>query len=200
MRDVGRNKADLHEELIPISRIGGHRQPERSAGLIEGCPVGLEYRNAAVVGQLEECRLGSVRRAHGDLLVPAGLLDAQLFLEVTNYPLLNVRGLNEPRSALLDEAHRVEGGLQRPRGVVNEALLMPTDNRRAFGELELAGYHVRGQLDLYPRQAGLRLAAMQRHLRKVAHPVAFLPRARQDRDKKVDLIDDEGSLTRARLH
>jgi hypothetical protein len=118
-------RGSRQNELVSVGRIGSHREPERSARFVEACPADFDNRHAAVIGQPEEDRFGRVGRAHGDRVALACLLDAQRSFQVAERALVNALVHDEPGRALVNQAPRVERGLERIANAVDEALLMP---------------------------------------------------------------------------
>src|SRR5262249_2479091 len=112
---------------------------------------------------------------------------------------------DEPRRAPLYQAHGVEGGLQRPGGVVNEPLLVPAHHLCAFFDPQSPGEGVGGLLDLHPGRGAVWYPAGGRHLGGI--DTTFALTAADSRlwidsqrgDERFYLLDDEGSLAWAGL-
>src|ERR1035438_673080 len=156
IRETWRHFTDIDHELIAVSGIYADREAEGFLLLVEGGTHDFEHCHPTVFRKLEECCLFFIRRAHRDR-VPVGYLpDMEFFVQVGNRTLRYVDGLNEPQSAVLDQAHRVEGCLERPWPVVDVALLMPADDRCPRIDAENVSDSVVGPLHLHTRVARFR--------------------------------------------
>src|SRR5580693_5359438 len=82
--------SDFKKKLVPVRRIDGHAEPHGLPVTIVGRSGYLIHRNAAVRGQLEELRLGGVRRARGDSVAITDLVDVQGIGQVLYGSLVNV--------------------------------------------------------------------------------------------------------------
>src|SRR5689334_14713993 len=110
---------------IAVSRINANGEPETVTALVKADPEDFKHGDPAVFRDFEERNLRFVRRPDGNRVPVAALLDADVLREVDHRALGYVGGLEEAGSPLVGhQAHRVEGGLHRPRLLVDETLLV----------------------------------------------------------------------------
>lgn len=101
------------------------------------------------LAEAEEPLLVLVRDADLDLVVEADLAVAERLAQVGDRALGDVARREEPRRAAGGEVERVERGLQRPRAVVEEDLLVPGDELGAGVGLQVPGDDLGALLDLH---------------------------------------------------
>src|SRR5215469_3176523 len=201
--EPGRYLTDVDPEAVPVGGIDGDRQLNPVAVLVEADPVNLEHGDSSVTWELEEQRLVLLRRPHRDRVAIAGPREVTLPGEVGEGSLTDIHWHDEPRRTALHQTHGVEGGLQRPGGVIDEPLLVPAHHLRAWLEPQGLNYYLLGFLDLHTGLGAVRPAAGRRHLSDVdaVFPAAIGALvgadqvARKRRDERLHLLDDEGSLS-----
>jgi len=110
----------------------------------------------------------AVRYPSRDQVMQADLLDAEGVFDVPDYPAGNVFGYEQPvRAPLGDPLHRVEGGLQRPGGLIDRPLLVTADDHCSFVKPQVRSNPARGGLDFHARNGHVRLAPAFLYLRRV---------------------------------
>src|SRR5262249_50567033 len=163
-----------------------------------GDAVDVEDRDLAVSWNPEERCLLIVRWPYLDRVAVAGLLDAELFVQVDDGPLPYVRGLDQPCRTLQDQAHGIERGLEREGDAVDEALIVPADDLVALADPERVGDGLAGPLQLHPGIGHGRGPPTGLHLRDVDVLFAAAPAlyrvTSQRGDEGIDLLDHEGAL------
>jgi hypothetical protein len=129
--------ARFHLELVTVGGVDGHREPDRLAVFAVTGALELEDGDQRLVRQAEEAPLMPAGRPRGDHVAPSRLPDAKRGFEVLERPFsgpgAEVLGYEQGgRAALGRELHRVEDGLQGPRGPSDRPLLVAADDRCSF--------------------------------------------------------------------
>lgn len=197
--DFVRHLADVDDELIPVRRINADGQDEWCLVGVITRPACLDDRYASVIGQLETICLSLVGCANLDLVAPAHKLGAVL-AEVRDSSFSDISRLQKLDSALLDQPHRVEGSLQRPEPLINESLLVTTDDLGTSLKLEFRCQILICQLDLYARGRDFWPPEPRREFRSVRralyaeYPLDVSVGRGQRGNERIDPFRDEHSL------
>src|ERR1700753_1482368 len=197
-----RDLAGADDELVAVARKDCLGQPERFKSLrpvrISG-PEQDENRRPGIVAQPEELHLVLSGRPGENPVPVARLLNMQSLFQVLDGPLWDVFGVKKPIGPLFRQHPRIKRGLERPRLVVDEPLLVAADHLGAWLDPEPGRDVLRRLLNRDPRRLDLSGSLASFYFLERGRPLAtpqfglVLPVPRQRGDERLELLDHVGS-------